>query len=136
MRLLVFNMAMEPFTRAFILYWVKALAKRMERIHVITMSMGQIDVPENVRVYSMGKEKEIIDDYKKRMQDLVISCRRAATLFADPIKKEKVNQLEQLGLDVFKALEKLEKANSLGIKCNKCGSMAKCSRCRTKITLF
>ena len=84
----------------------------------------------------MVKEKEIIADYKKRMQDLVDSCTRTAALFADPIKKEKVNQLAQLGLDVFKALEKLEKANSLGMKCKKCDTIAKCSRCGTKITLL
>lgn len=84
----------------------------------------------------MVKEKEIIEDYKKRMQDLVDACTRTAGLFADPIKKEKVHQLSRLGLDVFKALEKLEKANSLGMQCKKCGSIAKCSRCGTKITLL
>jgi hypothetical protein len=83
----------------------------------------------------MDKEKEIITDYKNRMQDLVNSCIRTATLFADPIKKEKVNQLSQLGIDVFKALEKLEKANALEMKCKKCGAIAKCSTCGTEITL-
>ena len=53
----------------------------------------------------MGKEKEIIEDYKNQMQDLVDSCLRTMVLFGDPIKKEKVNQLTKLGLDVFKALK-------------------------------
>ena len=84
----------------------------------------------------MGKEKEIIEDYKNQMQDLVDSCLRTMVLFGDPIKKEKVRQLTQLGLDVFKALKNLETVNAAEMKCKKCGSMAKCSRCGTKITLY
>ena len=84
----------------------------------------------------MGKEKEIIEDYKNRMQDLVDSCMRTAILFADPIKKDTVNQLATLGLDVFEAFEKIEKANASEMKCKKCGSMSKCSRCGIKITLI
>jgi glycosyltransferase involved in cell wall biosynthesis len=59
MRLLVLNMAMDlddP-AREFIVYWVKALAKRVEFVHVITMRAGRLDLPDNVRVYSVGKEK-------------------------------------------------------------------------------
>jgi glycosyltransferase involved in cell wall biosynthesis len=37
--------------------WIQALAKRVEFIHVITMRAGRIEVPENVRVYSVGNEK-------------------------------------------------------------------------------
>ena len=59
MRLLMFNLAMDlddP-PREFIVCWVKALAKYMEQIHVITMRAGRVEVPDNVRVYSVGKEK-------------------------------------------------------------------------------
>ena len=34
-----------------------ALAQRVEFIHVITMRTGRVEVPDNVRVYSVGKEK-------------------------------------------------------------------------------
>jgi glycosyltransferase involved in cell wall biosynthesis len=37
--------------------WISALAERMEFIHVITMRAGHVKVPDNVRVYSVGKEK-------------------------------------------------------------------------------
>ncbi|MEM4205021.1 MAG: hypothetical protein QXS54_13215, partial [Candidatus Methanomethylicaceae archaeon] len=59
MRLLIFNMAMDlddPLLE-FVTYWVRSLAKRVEFIHVIAMRAGRIEVPENVRVYSVGKEK-------------------------------------------------------------------------------
>ena len=84
----------------------------------------------------MVKEKEIMADYKKRMQELVDACRSTASQFADPIKKEKVNQLALLGLDVFKSLEKIEKANALEIRCPKCDSIAKCPRCGSEISIL
>lgn len=59
MRLLLFNMAMDlddPLLE-FVVYWVRALAQRTERVHIITMRAGRVEVPENVRVYSVGKEK-------------------------------------------------------------------------------
>jgi glycosyltransferase involved in cell wall biosynthesis len=59
MRLLLFNMAMDlddPLLE-FVVYWVRALAQRVERVHIITMRAGRVEVPENVRVYSVGKEK-------------------------------------------------------------------------------
>jgi glycosyltransferase involved in cell wall biosynthesis len=37
--------------------WISALAQRLEFVHVITMRGGRIEVPGNVRVYSVGKEK-------------------------------------------------------------------------------
>jgi hypothetical protein len=83
----------------------------------------------------MVKEKEIIEDYKKQIKELVDACRRTASQFADPIKKKKVNQLTQLGLSVFKSLEKLEKSNPFEIRCKKCGTITKCSRCGTTLTL-
>lgn len=37
--------------------WIRELAARLESIDVITMRAGVIDLPENVRVHSVGKEK-------------------------------------------------------------------------------
>ena len=59
MRLLLFNLATDaddPIL-GFATRWIGALAKRVEFIHVITMRSGRLDVPGNVRVYSVGKEK-------------------------------------------------------------------------------
>ena len=59
MRLMLFNLATDaddPIL-GFTTRWIQALAKRVEFIHVITMRAGRIEVPENVRVYSVGKEK-------------------------------------------------------------------------------
>ncbi len=59
MRLLLFNLAKDaddPIL-GFTTRWIQALAKRVEFIHVITMRAGRVEVPGNVRVYSVGKEK-------------------------------------------------------------------------------
>ena len=59
MRLLLFNLATDaddPIL-GFATRWIGALAERVEFIHVITMRVGRLDVPANVRVYSVGKEK-------------------------------------------------------------------------------
>ncbi len=59
MRLLLFNLATDaddPIL-GFTTRWIQALAKRVEFIHVITMRAGRVEVPKNVRVYSVGKEK-------------------------------------------------------------------------------
>lgn len=59
MRLLLFNLATDAddpvlgFTGG----WIRTLAMRLERIYVITMRVGRVEVPENVLVYSVGKEK-------------------------------------------------------------------------------
>src|SRR5215470_18126068 len=59
MRLLLFNLATdaEDPILGFTTRWIAAMARRVEFIHVITMRAGTIEVPENVRVYSVGKEK-------------------------------------------------------------------------------
>lgn len=59
MRLLVLNMAMDLDTpgHEFIVLWVRALAERVRWVDVITMRAGRVEVPENVRVYSIGKER-------------------------------------------------------------------------------
>jgi glycosyltransferase involved in cell wall biosynthesis len=72
MRLLLFNLATDaddPIL-GFTTNWIRALAERVEFIHVITMRAGRVDVPDNVRVYSVGKEKgyselrRVIEFYK------------------------------------------------------------------------
>jgi glycosyltransferase involved in cell wall biosynthesis len=57
-RLLLFNLATDAShpILGFTTQWIRALAARVESIDVITMLAGEIDLPENVRVYSVGKE--------------------------------------------------------------------------------
>lgn len=59
MRLLLFNLAtdLDDPILGFTGRWICALAARVEVIHVITMRVGKVEVPQNVRVYSVGKEK-------------------------------------------------------------------------------
>jgi glycosyltransferase involved in cell wall biosynthesis len=59
MRLLLFNLATDaddPIL-GFTTKWIRALAERLEFIHVITMRAGRFDLPNNVQVHSVGKEK-------------------------------------------------------------------------------
>jgi glycosyltransferase involved in cell wall biosynthesis len=58
-RLLLFNLVtdVDDPILGFATRWIWALAKQMEFIHVITMRAGRVEVPNNVRVYSVGKEK-------------------------------------------------------------------------------
>ncbi len=59
MRLLWFNLVtdVDDSVLGFTTSWIRAVAKTVERIYVITMRAGRIEVPENVEVYSVGKEK-------------------------------------------------------------------------------
>jgi glycosyltransferase involved in cell wall biosynthesis len=59
MRLLLFNLATDADdpVLGFTTRWIGALARQVEFIHIITMRAGRLDLPENVRVYSVGKEK-------------------------------------------------------------------------------
>lgn len=62
-RVLVFNLmtdADDPIL-GFTTAWLNALAKRCEAVDVITMAAGRIEVAENVRVYSVGKERGYSD---------------------------------------------------------------------------
>jgi glycosyltransferase involved in cell wall biosynthesis len=54
--MLVQQMDERDWLRAFIVTWVRALAAKIERLDVITLEQGDFRVPENVTVYSMGKE--------------------------------------------------------------------------------
>lgn len=58
-RLLWFNLstdANDPIL-GFTTRWIQALSPKVDSIDVITMRAGRIEVPENVRVHSVGKEK-------------------------------------------------------------------------------
>jgi glycosyltransferase involved in cell wall biosynthesis len=59
MHLLLFNLATDADdpVLGFTIRWIQALAQRVQRIDVITMRCGRVLVPDNVRVYSVGKEK-------------------------------------------------------------------------------
>jgi glycosyltransferase involved in cell wall biosynthesis len=59
MQLLMFNLVTdtEDPVLGFTTTWIHALAKKVDTLHVLTMYSGTIDVPSNVRVYSVGREK-------------------------------------------------------------------------------
>ncbi|MGE5215443.1 MAG: glycosyltransferase family 4 protein [Chloroflexota bacterium] len=59
MRLLVFNLAtdIDDPILGFTTHWIRALARRVERVQVITMRAGRLELPNNVGVDSVGKEK-------------------------------------------------------------------------------
>ena len=58
MRLLWFNLATDADdpVLGFTSRWIQAIATKVERIRVITMRAGRIELPENVRCDSVGKE--------------------------------------------------------------------------------
>ena len=60
-RLLMFNLATDAENSAlgFAISWIAELAKHVAAIDVITMYAGKYDLPEHVRVYSVGKERAI-----------------------------------------------------------------------------
>ena len=70
----------------------------------------------------MRKQKEIITDYKKKMQELLDAAMRTRTHLSKKIKKETVGHLVRMGVNEFEALELLEKLNDFSLKCGKCGS--------------
>src|SRR5262245_19671194 len=57
--LLLFNLAtdVEDPILGFTTQWIRALAEKVHFIHVLTMRSGRLDVPSNVQVHSVGKEK-------------------------------------------------------------------------------
>jgi glycosyltransferase involved in cell wall biosynthesis len=59
MRLLLFNLATdaEDSILGFTTRWIQVLAEKIAAIDVITMRAGKIELPKNVQVYSVGKEK-------------------------------------------------------------------------------
>ena len=77
----------------------------------------------------MGKKKEIITDYRKRLQKLDDVVMRSRVHLLNQIKKETVSNLIRLGEGEFEALELLEKLNRFSVNCRKCGSTLTCIRC-------
>ncbi|MCX6789066.1 MAG: glycosyltransferase family 4 protein [Candidatus Gribaldobacteria bacterium] len=59
MNLLLFNLATDAndYVLGFTMSWIRALAKRCDMVYVITMKQGRLELPDNVKVYSVGKEK-------------------------------------------------------------------------------
>lgn len=59
MHLLWFNLAtdLDDLLLGFTSAWLREVAGRVKAVHVITMRAGRMSLPENVRVYSVGKEK-------------------------------------------------------------------------------
>jgi len=59
MRLLLFNLAtdVDDPVLGFTTGWIRAIARHVEFVHVITMRVGHLEIPDNVRVYSVGKER-------------------------------------------------------------------------------
>ncbi|OGQ87759.1 MAG: hypothetical protein A2512_10605 [Deltaproteobacteria bacterium RIFOXYD12_FULL_56_24] len=59
MNLLMFNLAVdaEHVTLAFGLSWIEELASRFDHIDIITMTTGRYELPVNVRVWSVGRER-------------------------------------------------------------------------------
>lgn len=59
MRLLLFNLATDAAdpVLGFAIRWIAALARRVEHVDVLTMRAGRVDLPTNVRVHSVGKER-------------------------------------------------------------------------------
>jgi glycosyltransferase involved in cell wall biosynthesis len=59
MRLLLFNLATDADdpVLGFATCWIQVLAEHVEYIDVMTMRAGRLEVPPNVTVYSVGKEK-------------------------------------------------------------------------------
>lgn len=59
MNLLWFNLSTDVDDPAlgFTSSWIRAVAERVTRVHVVTMRSGRFELPGNVRVYSVGKER-------------------------------------------------------------------------------
>ena len=62
-RLLLFNLLTDAddSNLGFTTQWINALAERCAAIDVVTMGVGRVDVADNVRVYTIGKERGYSD---------------------------------------------------------------------------
>src|SRR5918999_2285075 len=59
LRVMLFNLATDaddPIL-GFTTRWIRALAAKVHSVQVITMRAGRVEVPENVQVHSVGKER-------------------------------------------------------------------------------
>ena len=77
----------------------------------------------------MDKKKEIIIEYRKRMEKLNDQVLRTRARFLDQIKKQSITNLVRLGEDEFEALLLLQKINDFSMTCHKCGSELRCIKC-------
>jgi hypothetical protein len=77
----------------------------------------------------MDKKKEIITNYRKRLQELDNVVIRSKVNLLNQIKKETLSNLLRLGEGEFEALEILEKIEVSSITCHKCGSNITCPKC-------
>lgn len=59
MRVLWFSLAADADDTilGFTLRWIEAVAQRVERVYVVTMRQGRLQLPGNVRVVSLGRER-------------------------------------------------------------------------------
>ena len=46
--------------------WVEEFARHCEQVTVIALGVGEYDLPQNVRVFSLGKEQHLRDAEKVR----------------------------------------------------------------------
>ena len=77
----------------------------------------------------MDKKKEIIIEYRKRMEKLNGVVLRTRAHFLDQIKKQSIANLVRLGEDEFEALLMLQEINDFSMTCHKCGSELRCIKC-------
>ena len=77
----------------------------------------------------MKKKKEVIMNYRKRMEKLNDAVLRTRAHFLHQIKKQTVSDLVRLGEDEFEALYLLDDINNFSMTCHKCGSTVKCVKC-------
>ncbi len=91
LRLLLFNLATDVDAQSlgFTTSWINALAIYCEYIDVLTMRVGRLAVAENVRVYSVGKEKGYSEPRRAiefyRILGRLLNERRYDTCFAHMI---------------------------------------------------
>ena len=88
MNLLLFNLKTDSsdsvlgFTTA----WIRELAKQVDHISVITMCTGKIEVPDNVEVFSLGKEKGYSEPHRAlrfyRLLFKILQSRKIDACFA------------------------------------------------------
>lgn len=70
MRLLVLTQIIDPKDSVLGIYhkWVASLAQKFEHIEVICLTLGKYDLPKNVTVQSLGKEKASGNHFVKRLK--------------------------------------------------------------------
>lgn len=91
MRLLWFSLAADDDdpVLGFATRWVSAVAARVASIDVVTMRRGRVDLPANVRVHSVGKERGLSEPRRAlhflRVVEEVVRARRPHACFSHMI---------------------------------------------------